>query len=494
MIYAPRVRKILIAVLVGALLGFPVGAGADDDAGDPPVAQVVETTQAADPPADGEGPAADPAPVPDEPAPAVEAAVETDPAPEPVPDAEPQPECTVTAVTAGTKDVGAATSIWGSLSNCDTSAVTVQILVGGSWEQAGEGTASATGYYAVPLTRDAGVVGTQTYRAKVVEGDGSEHTSPSVTLTRVASVTATGVGTKPVGERTYAWGRVSGAPGSSVWTEVYLGGGWSRSQTSVADGTGWYTLELTYGMNTAGQYRFRVGAATPAGTVYSDDVTLTRTAVVSAASAGTKLVGLTTSAWGRVSGAPNASVWTEVYISGRWSRSQTSRADSTGWYTIPLTYGINTPGTYQYRVGASTAVGTVYSPTFTLTRTSFRVDSRCMTGRAFCASKDQRKMAWMIDGRIIEIIDVRFGAPAYPTRNGAFEIYWKNADHVSSIYNVSMPYAMFFSGGQAIHYSADFNRVGYVGGSHGCINVGSLSTAARIFNAARVGDKVIVYN
>ena len=59
---------------------------------------------------------------------------------------------------------------------------------------------------------------------------------------------------------------------------------------------------------------------------------------------------------------------------------------------------------------------------------------------------------------------------------------------------VSMPYAMFFSGGQAIHYSADFNRVGYAGGSHGCINVGSLSTAARIFNAARVGDKVIVYN
>ena len=484
-------------MLVGALLGFPGVAGADDDAGDSPVAQVVETTQPVVDPSDGEEATGEQAAAPDEASPVPDApapAVETGPAPEPVPAAEPQPECTVTAATAGTKDVGAATNIWGSLSNCDTSAVAVQILVGGSWESAGEGTATATGYYVLPLTRDVGVVGTQTYRVKVIEGDGSEHTSPTVTLTRVASVSATCVGTKPVGQITYVWGRVSGAPGATVWTEVYLGSGWSRSQTSVADETGWYTIELTYGKNTAGKYRFRVGASTPSGTVYSDEVILTRTAVVSAASAGTKLVGLTTSAWGRVAGAPNASVWTEVYLSGRWSRSQTSRADSTGWYTIPLTYGLNTPGTYQYRVGASTSVGTAYSPSFTLTRTSFRMDSRCMTGRAFCASKDQRKMAWMIDGKIIEIIDVRFGAPSYPTRNGAFEIYWKNADHVSSLYNVSMPYAMFFSGGQAIHYSADFNRVGYAGGSHGCINVGSLSTAARIFNAARVGDKVIVYN
>jgi lipoprotein-anchoring transpeptidase ErfK/SrfK len=57
-----------------------------------------------------------------------------------------------------------------------------------------------------------------------------------------------------------------------------------------------------------------------------------------------------------------------------------------------------------------------------------------------------------------------------------------------------MPYAMFFSGGQAIHYSADFAANGYNGASHGCVNVRDRAAIARLFDLARVGDKVIVYN
>ena len=37
-----------------------------------------------------------------------------------------------------------------------------------------------------------------------------------------------------------------------------------------------------------------------------------------------------------------------------------------------------------------------------------------------------------------------------------------------------MPYAMFFSGGQAVHYSPDFAARGYNGASHGCVNVRNL--------------------
>ena len=44
-----------------------------------------------------------------------------------------------------------------------------------------------------------------------------------------------------------------------------------------------------------------------------------------------------------------------------------------------------------------------------------------------------------------------------------------------------MPFAMFFSGGQAVHYSADFASVGYNGASHGCVNVRDRAVVAWLF-------------
>ena len=56
---------------------------------------------------------------------------------------------------------------------------------------------------------------------------------------------------------------------------------------------------------------------------------------------------------------------------------------------------------------------------------------------------------------------VRFGASYTPTREGLFHVGWKSRDHVSKLYDSSMPFAMFFSGGQAVHYSSDFAARGY---------------------------------
>ena len=42
---------------------------------------------------------------------------------------------------------------------------------------------------------------------------------------------------------------------------------------------------------------------------------------------------------------------------------------------------------------------------------------------------------------------------------------------VSTLYKTPMPWAMTFSGGQAVHYSPDFAARGYNGASHGCVNV-----------------------
>lgn len=121
------------------------------------------------------------------------------------------------------------------------------------------------------------------------------------------------------------------------------------------------------------------------------------------------------------------------------------------------------------------------------------LDDRCLQGRVVCISKEQRKLAWVIDGEIQMTMDVRFGSELTPTRNGVFAVNWKSRDHVSSIYDTPMPYALFFSGGQAVHYSADFAARGYNGASHGCVNVRDKAAVSALFDAAKVGDKVVVY-
>ncbi|MFD3754130.1 L,D-transpeptidase family protein [Streptomyces cyaneofuscatus] len=120
-------------------------------------------------------------------------------------------------------------------------------------------------------------------------------------------------------------------------------------------------------------------------------------------------------------------------------------------------------------------------------------DRRCLTGRVLCISKKSRTLAWMIDGRVVSAMDVRFGSEYTPTREGEFPVFWKSRDHVSTLYDTPMPYALFFSGGQAVHYSADFAADGYGGASHGCVNVRDKAKVAALFDQVKNGDKVVIY-
>ncbi|MFK0232320.1 L,D-transpeptidase family protein [Streptomyces vinaceus] len=120
-------------------------------------------------------------------------------------------------------------------------------------------------------------------------------------------------------------------------------------------------------------------------------------------------------------------------------------------------------------------------------------DPRCMTGRVMCISKESRTLAWMIDGKVVSTMDVRFGSENTPTREGVFNVGWKAKEWTSTIYHTPMPYAMFFSGGQAVHYSADFAARGYAGASHGCVNVRDKAKLSKLFDDVQVGDKVVVY-
>ncbi|UCM88969.1 L,D-transpeptidase family protein [Streptomyces marincola] len=121
------------------------------------------------------------------------------------------------------------------------------------------------------------------------------------------------------------------------------------------------------------------------------------------------------------------------------------------------------------------------------------LDERCLEGRVLCISKTSNTMAWVVDGEVRMTVDVRFGAEETPTREGVFDVYWKSRNHHSTLYDSPMPYAMFFDGGQAVHYSEDFAANGYNGASHGCVNVRDEAAIAELFDAVNEGDRVVVY-
>ena len=121
------------------------------------------------------------------------------------------------------------------------------------------------------------------------------------------------------------------------------------------------------------------------------------------------------------------------------------------------------------------------------------LDARCQVGRVLCVDKTSQTLRWVVDGKVLRTVDVRFGSELLPTREGVFSVYRMSRDHVSSLYNTSMPFAMFFSGGQAVHYSPDFAANGYSGSSHGCVNVRDYAAVAWLFDQVQIGDDVVVY-
>ncbi len=117
----------------------------------------------------------------------------------------------------------------------------------------------------------------------------------------------------------------------------------------------------------------------------------------------------------------------------------------------------------------------------------------CRQGRIICVDKSQLTLRVMDDGKQLLVIDVRFGSSETPTRDGKFAVYAKTRYLVSDLSGTPMPYSLFFSGGQAVHYSPGFHRDGYNGSSLGCVNVGSKKDAKWIFKNNPVGTPVLIY-
>ncbi|WP_241248458.1 L,D-transpeptidase family protein [Nocardioides turkmenicus] len=122
-----------------------------------------------------------------------------------------------------------------------------------------------------------------------------------------------------------------------------------------------------------------------------------------------------------------------------------------------------------------------------------KLDPRCLTGRVMCIDKSTSVLRWVVGGTVQMSVEVRFGSQELPTREGQFSVFAKSRDHVSSIYKTPMPFAMFFSGGQAVHYSPDFAANGYNGASHGCVNVRDYGAITSLYDQVNIGDGVVVY-
>ncbi|MER7816039.1 L,D-transpeptidase [Streptomyces sp. NPDC096153] len=118
---------------------------------------------------------------------------------------------------------------------------------------------------------------------------------------------------------------------------------------------------------------------------------------------------------------------------------------------------------------------------------------KCPTNKGRIACVDLTlQLSWIQDGKKLAYgpVPVRTGRNGHETRTGLKKIYWRNIDHVSSLYNVPMPYSQFFDGGQAFH-SVGIS-VWAPPGSHGCVNM-TKKDAATYWSMLRKGDDVFVH-
>lgn len=92
-------------------------------------------------------------------------------------------------------------------------------------------------------------------------------------------------------------------------------------------------------------------------------------------------------------------------------------------------------------------------------------------------------------GKLVRAVHVSTGMPGLATPAGRFAVYLKSPDWWSTRYDVWMPYASFFVGGDAIH---GFAPVPPYPASHGCVRM-SMPEAPFVYGFLRLGTPVFVF-
>lgn len=119
-------------------------------------------------------------------------------------------------------------------------------------------------------------------------------------------------------------------------------------------------------------------------------------------------------------------------------------------------------------------------------------------GKVICASKADKRVYALYNGRVVRYHDSRYGGKAsdgsgpWFTREGKFRVNWKSPARKSTLYRVWMYDVLNFSGGQHIHYSPEFAQYGWRYGSHGCVGLRNRTFSKWLYKWAPVGTRVIV--
>ena len=125
----------------------------------------------------------------------------------------------------------------------------------------------------------------------------------------------------------------------------------------------------------------------------------------------------------------------------------------------------------------------------------------CLKERqVLCVDKTAKLLRYVLKGKVVQTLDVRFGVPGLETPTGSYRVWYKDRYATSGINGpdqprAPMPYALFFNGDMAVHYSPTFAANGYYpgGGSHGCINVADLDGVSWLFDQIPVGTLTYIY-
>lgn len=106
------------------------------------------------------------------------------------------------------------------------------------------------------------------------------------------------------------------------------------------------------------------------------------------------------------------------------------------------------------------------------TRRRSAVPGACDRGRGWdaCYDRKRHQVTLWRGGRLHNAWLVRGGDRGMATRTGHFRVFYRDIDHVSSLYGSPMPHSQFFSGGQAFHGST-YMMDPFSGHSHGCVNM-----------------------
>jgi lipoprotein-anchoring transpeptidase ErfK/SrfK len=141
---------------------------------------------------------------------------------------------------------------------------------------------------------------------------------------------------------------------------------------------------------------------------------------------------------------------------------------------------------------ASLAVVSI--PTFTPQALSYSRRQSSGSGRWIEVDTSRQQLVAWNNGRIDRVFNVSTGKSRTPTPSGTYSIqskYRSTPMRGANYYVPDVPYAMFYSGGYAMHGAYWHNNFG-TRMSHGCVNLG-VRQSRWLYNWANVGTTVVVH-